>query len=445
MACGCEQIPVRTFTFFDDGIDCHVQPFRCTCQRDCYVGAPADYHACLEACDPECSFPEYPGLPSHGYRCDETTPEADACNADCDEPFTSAQGDCQETLDACVVGCTGAECDACYSAFCSCTGNAEAGLSDCLNDCDAAYAYPEAIACALAAISEDHVCCDTDLGDCYEPCESSYVGGMQPVEMAFLACKKTKDSEAFHSTALNPEQTTECYQPVVLGSNYNDCRRDRSTAKAPFDQTRRICRATCVKDEMIADRPEDRKEPECGGYLYLCAETCGANREADFAVCDRNFWTCDEGCGDSAACKINCNKAADHCYLAAGKLQGQCAFDCCKNDVHSNYGQQFAECRWGCKLIYFDSALDCKDAWRDCHHGCGSDLGCNESCATAYCTCLHTANDKQHDCRHECYVGLDEGVYDDCPDCFTFAASITEKSAQPSDYYSGEQPPGCEL
>src|SRR5690606_27031967 len=125
-------------------------------------------------------------------------------------------------------------------------------------------------------------CCNTTLGDCYAPCEDTFLTDAAPVEEAYLTCVKNANS---NYPGFWYEEEGSCISggdPSLLL-----CERERVMAMAPLIRARRICRAACENAEIRRETPADRKYTECGGRYHECGETCDA--ELDYAMAEAAY------------------------------------------------------------------------------------------------------------------------------------------------------------
>jgi hypothetical protein len=432
MACGsCNKEP------------CAPEPYRCSCQRDCWVGEPGDYQECMDACDPDCVFPIIPGTPGRGYRCDNSA-HAD-CISGCEEDRLDALSDCDEPYSDCQDACTSESCfDLCFAELCKCQADAYKDYSNCAFGCDGSLGLAAWFACSDGKVEEAKECCDTDLGDCYAHCEHGYNVSITPGEVAYFACQKAGFADFYKNT--HAKETGDggsiCLLTPDTGWFMAGCDAGRVVAHAPANQERRICRAKCERDELEDDRPEDRKRPACGGRYHLEKETCRATYEADSAENDSGWLVAVHGCyqtyifdadypGDQKGFDSCLASAAEVYYTAQEPILFafvDCRFDACKKE-HAlvNNQHEYAECWLEKYKAAYAIGVTCMVERNNCRVDCEGDTGCMAGCDGVFSDCTQAVADSfKEDLRANC-----EDKPSDCPNCGAEAVDIPDEIAYP--------------
>lgn len=407
MSCDCDKVP------------CERSPFRCSCQRDCWIGAPGDYETCLAACDLECDFPEHAGLPHEGYTCpDWPSVDQAACDTDCNDTESDDLNDCDSALTSCLSGCSDQTCeDNCHQASCECTAAASLTGFLCRFDCKKEFEIPESFACLEADLDSDDACCGTVLGTCYRTCESAFLVSMEPLELAWVDDLKTAYTAAYSTSTYDPTGGT-CSHLTVLPRTGHALRKLFADS-APVRKALRLCRVECEDDELSREDPADRKFKECGGDYMVCQEKCGGDMDLEHALCADAYDTCVTPCDALSGvaridCIVDCDLDYRNCYKALIVDRGDCLMDCCKAEYdHADNGHDRADCYWECFKTRSAADIDCRHLYAACYVACGGIEGCIETCRTDFCLCKVEWTDLYNDCIGPCKVDLG-----DCPDCF---------------------------
>lgn len=408
MPCGCAE-------------PCEPQPYRCSCERDCWVGDPALYASCMADCEEQgCEHPEYPGLPSRGYRCD-TPPDTDYsdCQTGCAESDAGAQANCTEARNECEEG---PNPELCASAYCSCLNQAAQNYQVCILDCDRDHAYPDAFSCAQTHVDDSESCCNVTLGNCYAPCEDAFLSAAAPIEQAYLACIRS-------ANAIYPGFWYDDEGQCVSGGDPSllQCERVRVMAMAPLFRDRANCRAACENAEIRRETPADRKYRECGGGYHECGISCDAQFNYDMAVAAYNAYPCIESCTQSSpdddsyrACVEPCYATYRNAYVTATTTQGQCRIDCCKEENdHARHGHARAQCQFDCFASRLSDQVACYHAYTTCYNDAIADgVGGEIQCMEDWCSCFRVVRSGFDACRSQC---AQKG---DCPDCFKDAVNV---------------------
>lgn len=396
---------------------CGPQPYRCSCERDCWVGAPENYATCMEACGADgCDFPHVPGWPSLGYRCEAPVPEYDTCEAGCAAVLDPALTACADALEVCLDGASTAdEVSGCLRLECLCRSEAYQDYHSCELGCQGTYVYPAALACAEADVQGDKTCCATELGDCYQPCETQLVTDATPVEAAYNTCAQT--TAAVHPYYIYDEEFgAGCIEGPDL--NLTECTRQRVASMIPLLAENRICRAKCERAEIGRETVEDRKYKECGGRYHECGETCAADFDVTVGDAVDAAYLCILPClelgepDDQEACMRPCYTVYRAAYAEAAVLLAQCAMGCCKQEYdHARNGHARAECRLSCYEQRLRDEVSCYDAYAQCMEDAS---GTEEAaaCHADWCSCDADWRDTYELCLTEC------SQTGDCPDCF---------------------------
>jgi hypothetical protein len=406
---------------------CERQPYRCQCERDCWVGEPALYEDCIADCNEAgCDFPVVPGLPSRGYRCEDTPEELTECQDDCSSFADTQTGLCLDALSDCLGDAADAEEIAeCYASECICRSATERDRQNCRLECDDTITYPAALECAGVEVDEAAACCAVDLSACYEPCEETYLAAATPIEEAYLDC--VKGTYEFYGGWFGWDADTgSCNSGVA--PDVSHCEGTRIVAMASAERARIICRATCERDEMRAERPEDRKTKECGGRYHLCSQTCDAIFQEDLTPLAAAFYSCKSGCTGEATVELQtaCVEACAQTYRGAYALvvvyKGECLLACCKEEYdHARHGHALAECRWPCYATRIAAEVACYTPFAECMADAGDDTA-RAACRAAWQLC----EDAWRSDYDACMLGCRGEHFGDCPDCFDDIVSDLE-------------------
>lgn len=277
---------------------CPPAPYRCACERDCWIGAPEDYLDCMAACDPECTFPALSPTILDGLRCTGSISNP-GCIEDCAAVRTESRGICLDAYGGCVD-------------HCDCLGDCDPLDDDCLNACD-----PE-LAAALAACEADRLSCRDGCGGdagCEDACDSSAAACVTSAGSEQRACLDLCDP-------FDPVCRAACY-PENEGC-LEDCEATRDPCLAAADASETACVAACPDEyadcNQDCDDDYDAEMAGCeGAPSCVCRETAYYNRVICRLACDSAAvpdWTqCGIDVAEAAAeC---CDTALGNCYAPA--------------------------------------------------------------------------------------------------------------------------------
>ncbi len=428
---------------------CEQEPWRCDCERDCWVGDPEDYAACVADCDEaDCSFPSLPGVPSDGYRPpDWATVEYNECIDAADLVRDEANQICLDAQTACSEAEPSEPCE-CQASYCPCTGAAQAAYLAAKLVCDQTYTWPDSFLASGNDIDDDESCCASILGNCYAPAERVYLAAAQTPDYEYLECASVAEQAAAESNHTAGEEGVPpctCVQDDADGA-LAECRGAKVLSLRPFLRTRHISRATCERNEISDERPEDRKPKECGGRLHLCSETASAEHEYRVSGCVSTAYDCLAPCydisddGDRLDCAFDCFDAARACGKGSILTFAENRFDCCTQEYFAARNDHaLGRCRLDCWVDAVD-ALDLLAAeyFAD-KAACGGDAVCIAALGVAYCIDKAAIIDQEADCGA---TGCPQPG--DCPDCGEYARLIFDyglSGAIGGIYYDTDLPP----